>query len=160
MPIKILLWFSGGDHGWHLGEHAIWGKHSLFEESLHSPLIVYYPGMENTGKKTHAVVETLDIFPTLCEVTGVPTPGFIHGQSLIPKIEKPDSKGHPAIGYHRSANTIRTATHRMIVHKNGYVELYDHSGENNEFKNIAAENEILVKKLKQKLEKRLELKKE
>ena len=51
----IVLW---GDHGWHLGEHAIWGKHALFEESLRSPLIISHSGLANPGKATRAMVET------------------------------------------------------------------------------------------------------
>ena len=69
----VVLW---GDHGWHLGEHAIWGKHSLFEESLRSPLIIHYPEMKHKDSKTDAIVETLDIFPTLCDLTGVEIPKF------------------------------------------------------------------------------------
>jgi len=62
----IVLW---GDHGWNLGEHGIWGKHNLFEEALRSPLIVVEPGDAAVGQKTMAIVETLDIFPTICELS-------------------------------------------------------------------------------------------
>ncbi|MGB1817824.1 MAG: sulfatase-like hydrolase/transferase, partial [Rubripirellula sp.] len=56
----IVLW---GDHGWHLGEHAIWGKHALFEESLRSPLIIQYKHLKNPGQPTDSIVESLDVFP-------------------------------------------------------------------------------------------------
>ena len=56
----VVLW---GDHGWHLGEHAIWGKHALFEESLRSPLIIQYKSLTGKGKRTDSIVETVDVFP-------------------------------------------------------------------------------------------------
>ena len=142
----VVLW---GDHGWHLGEHAIWGKHSLFEESLHSPLIVYYPGIKKPGKKSDAVVETLDIFPTLCDVTGVAKPDFVQGVSLKPMLGNPAASGHTAIGYTGKGSTIRTATHRLIVHKKGAVELYDHTTPAGETRNVAKQHPSLVAELKQ-----------
>ncbi len=153
----IILW---GDHGWHLGEHAIWGKHSLFEESLHSPLIISYPGMEKAGLETEAVVETLDIFPTLCDLTGVPTPDFVQGQSLQPMLINPNAPDHTALGYKGNANTIRTATHRLTVHKSGTVELYDHTTVEKETKNIASQHPELVDKLKKTLAEKLAVKNE
>ena len=80
----VVLW---GDHGWHLGEHAIWGKHALFEESLRSPLIISYPGMSNAGEATKAMVETLDLFPTLADLAELPQPNFVQGQSLRSVLE-------------------------------------------------------------------------
>lgn len=131
----VVLW---GDHGWHLGEHAIWGKHSLFEESLHSPLIIYYPGMQKKNTGTHSVVSTLDIFPTLCDLTGVEKPSFAQGQSLKPVLENPATKGHPAVAYTIDAKTIRTETHRLTIHNNdGFVELYDLTTPEKETKNVA-----------------------
>ena len=141
----VVLW---GDHGWHLGEHAIWGKHSLFEESLHSPLIIRYPGMKNTGAKTNAIVETLDIFPTLCDLTGIEIPEFIHGVSLKEILEYPNTIGHPAVAYKKGASTIRTATHRMTIHKDGFIELYDHTTVEKETKNVADKYPKLVEELK------------
>jgi len=141
----VILW---GDHGWHLGEHAIWGKHSLFEESLHSPLIVYYPGIEKAGQKSDAVVETVDIFPTVCELTNVPVPEFAQGSSLQAILDDPDAPGHSAFGYYDSRRTLRTATHRLIEHEGGAVELYDHTTPEMETFNIAADNSDLVEKLK------------
>ncbi|MFC1765583.1 sulfatase, partial [Planctomycetota bacterium] len=151
----IVLW---GDHGWHLGEHSIWGKHSLFEESLLSPLIIVDPGMAQAGHKSMAIVETLDIFPTLCDLVGQPKPSFVQGKSLANILKNPQALGHAAIGYQQDASTIRTATHRLISHKKGTVELYDHTSPEKETVNIAAQNPKLVEKLKQQLDKQWQVK--
>lgn len=148
----IVLW---GDHGWHLGEHAIWGKHSLFEESLHSPLIIYTPGMARPGEKTEAFVETLDIFPTLCDLTGVATPDFAQGVSLRPILENPKATGHAAVAYWGAAKSIRTPEHRLVVHKDDTVELYDHAASREETLNVADRHPDLVQELKKTLAARL-----
>lgn len=151
----IVLW---GDHGWHLGEHAIWGKHALFEESLRSPLIISHPEMNHPGRATDSIVETLDLFPTLCDLTGVPIPDFAHGVSLVPMLEDPAYAGHPAISYTGGAQTIRTDTHRMILHKDGFVELYDHQTPDGETRNVATDHLGLVSQLTHQLQHRLKLK--
>lgn len=148
----VVLW---GDHGWHLGEHAIWGKHSLFEESLHSPLIIHYPGMKRKGSKTYATVETLDIFSTLCDLTGIEIPEFSQGVSLKNILEHPNVSGHTAVAYTSEVSTIRTATHRMLLHKDGFVELYDHTTEEKETKNVADKHPELVEELKKELKSKL-----
>ena len=148
----VILW---GDHGWHLGEHAVWGKHTLFEESLRSPLILTYPGMKHAGKATDAIVETLDVFPTLCDLIGLPLPDFVDGVSLRRSLEDPTAVGHVAISYGGRARTIRTDTHRLIVHKDGYAELYDHASAEKETKNVADANPELVRDLLDRLEQRL-----
>jgi len=148
----VVLW---GDHGWHLGEHAIWGKHSLFEESLHSPLIVSYPGMKNPGESTDSIVESLDVFPTLCDLTGLPAPDFVDGESLLPLLVDPAAAGHPAVSYNGKAKTIRSDKHRLILHKDGHVELYDHTSVAKETNNIADANSQLVNKLRTMLDDRL-----
>ncbi len=147
----VILW---GDHGWHLGEHAVWGKHTLFEESLLSPLIVSYPGMKNPGKSTDSMAETLDVFPTLCDLAGLPIPDFVDGVSLRPLLENPSLPGHPAFSYNARAKTIRTDTHRLILHNDGYAELYDHTSAEKETKNIAETEPALVEELSNQLKKR------
>jgi len=143
----IVLW---GDHGWHLGEHAIWGKHALFEESLRSPLIISHSGLANPGKATRAMVETLDIFPTICELAGLKTPAGLNGQSLVPILKNPTAKGHSAFAYKRGVQTIRTDTRRLIAHKSGQLELYDHTSSAGETKNLAeAQPEKVAALLKQ-----------
>lgn len=149
----VVLW---GDHGWHLGEHSIWGKHSLFEESLHSPMIISYPGLHKKGTATKAMVETLDIFLTLCELTGLTTPNYAEGKSLKSILENPTIEGHPAVSYNSKASTIRTNTHRLILHKDGFVELYDHTSLEKETNNIAGSEPELVATLKQELLQKLE----
>ncbi|QBG47049.1 iduronate-2-sulfatase [Verrucomicrobia bacterium S94] len=144
----IIVW---GDHGWHLGEHAIWGKHSLFEEALRSPLIITFPGIEKPGMATDAVVSTLDLFPTLCDLAGIESPGFVQGQSLLPILKNPDTPGHGAISYKANARTLRTATYRITVHNNGFAELYDHTTPEKETVNIAPRHPKLVKQLKQQM---------
>jgi iduronate 2-sulfatase len=147
----IVLW---GDHGWHLGEHAIWGKHALFEESLHSPLIIQTPQLPSQGVPTEAIVESIDIYPTLCELAGIPSPGHLNGQSLKPHLENPESGGHVAVGYNHGASTIRSDTHRLILHHSGKTELYDHSSTERETENIAESNPQLVAQLLSQLKSR------
>ena len=139
----VVVW---GDHGWHLGEHALWGKHALFEESLRSPLIVHAPGMKTPGESTDAIVETIDIFPTLCALTQVPAPDFVDGVSLLPQLDDPSVAGDVAVSY-TSAKTIRTDSHRLILHKKGQVELYDHRSAEKETRNLAAAHPELVETL-------------
>ena len=131
----IVVW---GDHGWHLGEHAIWGKHALFEESLRSPLIIVAPEVEKAGDISPSIVETIDLFPTLCELSGLKKPDYLHGASLLPQLKDPsaESKGY-AISYHGKGRTIRTKTHRLIAHTKGHLELYDHISAEGETKNVA-----------------------
>lgn len=149
----VVLW---GDHGWHLGEHAIWGKHSLFEESLLSPLIARYPGIPHAGTRTDSLVETLDIFPTLCDVANLPEPDWAQGVSLRSILENPDAPGHAAISYFSgSRRSIRTETHRLIVHGDGFVELYDHTSPEKETQNVATRHIGLVHQLEAVLRSRI-----
>ncbi len=148
----VVIW---GDHGWHLGEYAIWGKHSLFEESLHSPLIIHYPGMKHKGANTEAIVETLDIFPILCDLTGIEISKYTQGVSLKEILVDPQIPGHTALAYKKGASTIRTSTHRMILHQDGFVELYDHTTAERETKNVAVKYPKLVEELKNALNTRL-----
>ncbi len=148
----IVLW---GDHGWHLGEHAMWGKHSLFEESLRSPLIISAPGVvEEQGRASEAVVETIDILPTLCELTGIPRADFMQGVSLVPQLRNTQAEGHSAVSYFNQARTIRTKTHRLIVHRDQHIELYEHEGTSGETLNIAEQAPQIVAELQSLLDSR------
>ena len=140
----IVLW---GDHGWNLGEHAIWGKHNLFEEGVRSPLIISYPSLKNKGKKTKAIVETVDVFPTLCDLSGIEKPVFANGESLITLLAKPKASGHTVLSYNENGISIRTERYRFTQLKNGAVELYDHTSKEKESVNIAPANPDLVTQL-------------
>lgn len=150
----IVLW---GDHGWHLGEHAVWGKHTLFEESLRSPLLVRVPGIAQPGESTDAIVETIDLFPTLCDLAGLEIPDTLHGDSLVPLLEDPALEIPDAVAaaYHRKAKTLRTDTHRLIAHDDGFLELYDHTSPEGETRNLAKDKADLAAELKGKLEQSL-----
>lgn len=147
----VVLW---GDHGWHLGEHAVWGKHTLYEESLLSPLIISAPDTAHPGEATDSMVETLDIFPTLCDLAGLDKPDFLQGTSLLPILKDPSAEGHPAIAYRSNIQTIRTDTHRLIRHK-AFAELYDHTTPEKETRNVAEEFPDLVEKLGRMLDEKL-----
>ncbi len=148
----IVLW---GDHGWHLGEHAVWGKHTLFEESLRSPLIIAPPKIQRAGEATESMVETLDIFPTLAELAELPEPSFAQGTSLVPQLNDPAQPGHAALAYSKNNRTIRTETHRLIVHGDGFAELYDHRSPAKETRNLASDQPERVAELTERLTARL-----
>ncbi|MBT3666305.1 MAG: sulfatase [Opitutae bacterium] len=86
----IVVW---GDHGWHLGEMGIWGKATNYEIATRVPLIVWTPKMKQKGKGTNALVELVDLYPTLCDLAGLSKPKHLSGKSLVPQIENPDTKG-------------------------------------------------------------------
>lgn len=151
----VVLW---GDHGWNLGEHAIWGKHNLFDTALRSPLIINFPGLKYRGAKSIGIVETLDIFPTLCDLTGVPNADFTEGQSLRPILESPNSPGHPVVSYWKKAQTIRVPNFRLIIHEDNFSELYSYESVEQEALNIADKNHNKVQELKQMLNDKLSTK--
>jgi iduronate 2-sulfatase len=142
----VVLW---GDHGWHLGEHAVWGKHTLFEESLRAPLVIRAPGLKHPGATANAIVETVDIYPTLCDLTGVPKPDGLSGKSLAGHLNEASADGGEAFAYWQNAETIRTPQYRLIRHntKPPAYELYDHTGGDGETTNLAAEKPDVVKEL-------------
>jgi len=83
----VVLW---GDHGWHLGDHNLWCKHSTFEQATRTPLIISAPGIRPSQTRSHS--EFVDIFPTLCELTGSPIPAHLHGKSQMAVMQDPSKK--------------------------------------------------------------------
>lgn len=160
----VVLW---GDHGWKLGEHDAWCKHSTMENDANAPLILSVPGMKGAGSHTDALVEFVDIYPTLAEVAQLPLPDHLEGTSLQPLLEDPKRSWKPAAfsQYPRSSKgvklmgySMRTDRYRFTrwVRENDHsqvdaTELYDHqldSQENTNIANIPA-NQELVEKLTQ-----------
>lgn len=149
----IVLW---GDHGWKLGEHGMWCKHTNFELDANAPLIISAPGQKAPGKKTAALTEFVDIYPTLCELAGLPLPGHLEGLSAAPLLDDPAlpwkkaafsqyPRGKAVMGY-----TMKTPRYRFTrwQHSDGSemaVELYDHQTDPKENINVAASHPGLVK---------------
>ncbi len=84
------------DHGYHLGEHSLWGKVTLFEECARVPMIVRVPGLTKDGARSESLVELVDMFPTLVELCGINGPSELQGKSLAPLLKDPSAKGHSA----------------------------------------------------------------
>jgi iduronate 2-sulfatase len=158
----IVVW---GDHGWKLGEHAAWAKHSNVENDTRAPLIVSVPGMKNQGSTTRALVEFVDVFPTLSELAGLAVPSHVEGTSFKPLLEEPDRPWKSAAfsQFPRKAGknnlmgyTMRTDRHRFTAWVNRRSpekiinsELYDHQVDPMENTNIARDpaNRELVEQL-------------
>ena len=92
----IILW---SDHGWHLGDMGIWGKATNYEIATRVPLIIWTPDMakENRGKTSDALVELVDMYPTLCDLANIPLPGHLEGQSFAPLLSDPDQDWKKAV---------------------------------------------------------------
>jgi len=138
----IVLW---GDHGWNLGEHDFWGKHNTLHNSLHAPLIVCAPGARKANR-TDRLVEFVDIYPTLCELTGIPIPGHVQGRSFVPLMNDPRRKWKPAV-FCKWSGCQAVKTDRYLYtewRKGGKVThrmLFDHKTDLMENTNIAASPE-------------------
>jgi len=85
----IVVW---GDHGWHLGDMGIWGKATNYEIATRVPLIVWTPEMKARGESTSALVELIDLYPTLCELADLPRPAHLAGKSFVPLLDEPERK--------------------------------------------------------------------
>lgn len=142
----VVVW---SDHGYHLGEHdGVWQKRTLFEESSRAPLIVRRPGAAGNGRACRRIVEFVNIYPTLCDLAGLPLPAHLAGRSLCPLLEDPardwphaactqilrPNEGAPLLG-----RSVRTERWRYTEWDEGRagVELYDHEADPAEFTNLA-----------------------
>ncbi len=152
----VALW---GDHGWQLGEHGLWCKHSNFETSLHAPLLVSAPGVPG-GRRTRALVEFVDIYPTLCELAGLARPEHLEGTSAAPLLASPDRpwKG-AALSRYRGGDSIRTDRYRYTRwppegDRSAARMLYDHATDPGENVNVAErpENREVVERLERMLQ--------
>jgi arylsulfatase A-like enzyme len=142
----VVLW---SDHGWHLGEHTMYGKMSNFEIATRSPLIIRVPDFAGKGLVMNHLTESIDIYPTLAELCNIDFPGNLDGESIVDILKKPDIRGQSFARsfYYRNhalGKTIRTERHRIVqwVTENDStvaLELYDHELDPNENINIAAE---------------------
>jgi arylsulfatase A-like enzyme len=141
----ICFW---GDHGWHLGEKEHWRKFALWEEATRTPFIWVVPGVTKAGSVCERPVDYTSIFPTLCDLAGLPIPAHAKGPLMRPLLA--DAKAEwslPAITtYHQNNHSIRTEKWRYIHYANGDEELYDHDADPYEWKNLATDPKFAATK--------------
>lgn len=145
----VVLW---GDHGWKLGEHGSWCKHSNVENDTNAPLIIAAPGAKAAGQSTTALVEFVDVYPTLCELAGLSLPGHLQGSSAKRLLDEPKAEWKTAAfsQYPRSVEGRGLMGYAMRTDRYRYVEwrvrgtreivsqeLYDHQTDPAENQNVA-----------------------
>ena len=135
----VVVW---GDHGWHLGEKAITGKNTLWDDGTRVPLIFAGPGI-TAGQRCTQPAELLDIYPTLVDLVGGPPREDLEGVSLLPQLRAASTKRErPAITSHNQGNHgIRSEKWRYIRYADGSEELYDMQADPNEWHNLAEKPE-------------------
>lgn len=137
----VVLW---GDHGWHLGEKEHWRKFALWEEATRVPFFMSVPNMTQAGSRCAATVDLMSVYPTLCELCGVPIPEQVDGKSIVSLLKDVNAEWRqPAITTHgRNNHAVRSDRYRYIQYEDGSEELYDHSNDPGEFHNLAAEKSM------------------
>jgi iduronate 2-sulfatase len=170
----VVLW---GDHGWHLGDHGMWTKHTNYEQANHIPLLVVAPGITKPATATRQLAETVDIYPTLAELAGLPKPTGpqpIDGVSLVPVLRDPAARvrdrAYHAFPRQRAGEqvigrAIRTERYRLVEWKKpgaapetADLELYDYQVDPGETKNLAASQPEVVAQLRTILDRQPEAK--
>ncbi len=136
----VVVW---GDHGWHLGEKAITGKNTLWDDGTRVPLIFAGPGVSKGGR-CEQPAELLDIYPTLNDLCGLKPRDDLEGISLAPQLKNATApRERPAITSHNQGNHgIRSARWRYIRYADGAEELYDHQSDPNEWTNLAGRSDL------------------
>jgi iduronate 2-sulfatase len=153
----IILW---GDHGWHLGDHGMWCKHTNYEEAAHIPFIVVDPRTKNAGAHSAALVESVDLYPTLCQLAGLDVPRGLDGQSFAAVIADPSAKTKNAILHvfprgKLLGRAVRTERYRLVEWKEpganrdtAVLELYDYKLDPGENRNLADDKPDVVSELR------------
>ena len=158
----IVLW---GDHGFHLGDLGIWTKHTNYEQANRIPILISAPGVIQPGSSTKQLAESVDIFPTLAELAGLPAPTGpqpIDGLSLVPVLKDGTKRvrDHAFHAYPKGklGRAIRTDRYRLVewknlgdVHEAAEYELYDYETDPLETRNLVAAQPDVVSELKAKL---------
>ena len=158
----IVLW---GDHGFHLGDLGIWTKHTNYEQANRIPILISAPGVIQPGSSTKQLAESVDIFPTLAELAGLPAPTGpqpIDGLSLVPVLKDGTKRvrDHAFHAYPKGklGRAIRTDRYRLVEWKNpgdadeaAEYELYDYETDPLETRNLVAAQPDVVSELKAKL---------
>lgn len=162
----IVFW---GDHGWHLGDHGMWCKHTNYEQAARIPLLVIAPGLAKSAA-TQSLAESVDIYPTLCELAGLPVPKDLDGRSFASTVKNPQAATKEAIVHvyprgNRLGRAVRTERYRLVEWKaigaapeSAELELYDYEKDPLETINIAGENAKVVAELRAMLNKHPEAK--
>lgn len=155
----VVLW---GDHGWHLGDHGFWCKHTNYEQAARVPLIIAGPSIK--PGKTPALTQTVDIYPTICQLINVTPPADLDGKSILPTLLDPSvpANDHAFHVYPRGRHigrAIRTDRHRMVEWKipgeakeTAEIELYDYQVDPAETRNLAKDQPEVVAKLRELLD--------
>lgn len=132
----ICLW---SDHGWHLGEKEHWRKFALWEEATRAPFLMIVPGVTKPGSVCQRTTDYLNIYPTLCDLCGIPKPAHLQGVSIRPLLENPAAAwDRPAQTTHGFKNhAVRTEQWRYIRYANGDEELYNEQTDPLEWTNLA-----------------------
>ena len=165
------------DHGFLLGEHGLWQKPSLFEETLRTPLVISAPGRPAMGKTSQSLVELIDLYPTLLDLAGIAIPAHIAGRSFARLLDEPShtvrnsalSQSYSATDKLMFGYSIRTRRFRYTEWGDGIhgAELYDHKNDPGEHNNLYANphhvrtraelTQLLKRRVLQAREPRLEL---
>ncbi|HEY4311380.1 MAG TPA: sulfatase [Pirellulales bacterium] len=135
------------DHGYHLGEHGLWQKMTLFEESCRVPLVIRAPGMKAVGQPCTRLVESIDVYPTVADLCGLKAPPQLAGRSLRPLLDDPTQPwkdaAHTQVRRTEGVmgRTVRSERYRYTEWDEGRqgVELYDHDTDPHEYHNLAGD---------------------
>ena len=135
------------DHGFYLGEKQRWHKGGLWEQGTNVPLVIVAPGITNPDTQSGAPVSLVDLYPTLCELSGLPLPVHLDGTSLVPLLKQPSGRREqPAItamgAENQASYSARTDRWRYTRYADGSEELYDHDSDSHEWTNLASKAEL------------------
>jgi arylsulfatase A-like enzyme len=144
-PLKdntiVVLW---SDHGFHIGEKENWEKFALWDQTTRVPLFIAAPGVARAGTRTRAPASLIDLYPTLCELAGLPVPAQCGGLSLVPQLrdgaarrERVALSSHVFAGENAASHAVADERYRLIRYGNGMEELYDLVADPDEFTNRA-----------------------